>query len=116
MTQGPIVTGKPSRGDATPQGVYILKYKEKNTTLRGPKKEDRSYEWESPVTYWMPFNGGIGLHDASWRSSFGGTIYIYSGSHGCINLPGKKAAKIYEMIDKETPIVCVYNDGYKLHG
>ena len=29
VTQGPIVTGKPSRGDATPQGVYILKYKEK---------------------------------------------------------------------------------------
>ena len=64
----------------------------------------------------LPFNGGIGLHDASWRSSFGGKIYIYSGSHGCINLPGKKAAKIYEMINKETPIVCVYNNGYKLHG
>ena len=39
VTQGPIVTGKPSRGDATPQGVYILKYKEKDTTLRGTKKD-----------------------------------------------------------------------------
>ena len=44
----------------------------------------------------MPFNGGIGFHDASWRSKFGGTIYQYSGSHGCINLPVDKAKLLYE--------------------
>ena len=105
-----FVSGNMSKADCvTPPGVFGLTYKTRNAILRGAN-------YETPVNYWMPFNGGIGLHDASWRSSFGGTIYIYSGSHGCINLPGKKAAKIYEMIDKETPIVCVYNDGYKLHG
>ena len=98
-----------SRGWGTPGGVFGLTYKTRNAVLRGA-------DYATPVSYWMPFNGGIGLHDASWRSSFGGKIYIYSGSHGCINLPGKKAAKIYEMINKETPIVCVYNNGYKLHG
>ena len=108
VTQGPIVTGKPSRGDATPQGVYILKYKEKDTTLRGPKKEDGSYEWESPVTYWMPFNGNVGMHDATWRRAFGGTIYLTSGSHGCINLPLHMAASIYEYVSTGFPVVCYY--------
>lgn len=92
----------------TPGGIYLLTYKQKDRVLRGQQKEDGTYEYESPVSYWMPFNGGIGLHDASWRSSFGGSIYKYSGSHGCINLPYKKAQAIYAEIDKETPIICFY--------
>ena len=112
----PLVSGRMTRDRFTPPGVYFLTYKQKDRILRGRPNASGQPSYQSHVNYWMPFNGGIGLHDASWRSSFGGTIYIYSGSHGCINLPGKKAAKIYEMIDKETPIVCVYNDGYKLHG
>ena len=86
----------------------ILKYKEKDTTLRGPKKEDGSYEWESPVTYWMPFNGNVGMHDATWRRAFGGTIYLTSGSHGCINLPLHMAASIYEYVSTGFPVVCYY--------
>ena len=49
--------------------VYTLKYKEADAVLRGDKQEDGSYGYEQPVDFWMPFNGGIGLHDASWRSS-----------------------------------------------
>ena len=52
------------------------------------------------MKYWMPFNGGIGLHDASWRSKFGGEIYKNSGSHGCVNLPRSVAETIYNNIDK----------------
>lgn len=102
------VTGNPSEGNGTPQGVYSIAYKEMNTTLRGPKLADGTYEWESPVTYWMPFNGGIGLHDASWRSAFGGTIYQTGGSHGCVNLPPAIAGKVYENISAGTPVVCHY--------
>ena len=56
----------------------------------------------------MPFYGGVGIHDAdSWRgSSYGGTIYQTSGSHGCINTPTANAAVIYENIEIGTPIVC----------
>jgi len=54
----------------------------------------------------MPFNGGIGLHDADWRSKFGGTIYQTNGSHGCINLPPKVAAQVYENAYKGIPIIC----------
>ena len=53
----------------------------------------------------MPFNGGIGLHDASWRNSFGGDIYINNGSHGCINLPLEAAEKLYNIINSEMPII-----------
>ena len=52
----------------------------------------------------MPFNGNVGMHDASWRSEFGGWIYIIDGSHGCINLPTQKAAEIYEVVEKGEPI------------
>ena len=56
----------------------------------------------------MPFNGGIGLHDANWRGAFGGNIYTYSGSHGCVNLPNWAAAQMYENIEAGYPIICYY--------
>ena len=56
----------------------------------------------------MPFNNGIGMHDAKWRSSFGGTIYKTGGSHGCINLPPSVAKTIFDNISAGTPVIC-YN-------
>ena len=108
VISGPVVTGKPSAGDATPQGVYSIKYCQRNATLRGPKKEDGSYEWESPVSFWMPFNGGIGLHDAPWQSAFGGDRYLTYGSHGCVNLQYNVAETIYNNVQAGTPVVCHY--------
>ncbi|MDR3258869.1 MAG: L,D-transpeptidase [Fusobacteriaceae bacterium] len=104
----PCVSGAISLGRKTPGGIYTLYHKERNRVLRGRKKEDGTYEYESPVKYWMPFNGGIGLHDANWRSRFGGKIYVNAGSHGCINLPPKKAEEIYKVIEKDTPVVVFY--------
>lgn len=101
------VTGTATDPDrATPTGVFSLKYKQRDRVLRGrinPQTGKPSYE--SPVAYWMPFNGNIGLHDANWRSSFGGNIYLKSGSHGCINLPPKNAKTLYELITPGTVIV-----------
>ena len=57
------------------------------------------------MKYWMPFNGNIGLHDASWRDAFGGHIYYMKGSHGCINLPTQKAAEIYDQVEKGEAVV-----------
>lgn len=103
-----VVTGNPNRGNGTPQGVYTLAYKAPNQVLRGPKKEDGTYEWESPVSYWMPFNGGIGFHDANWQSAFGGSRYLTYGSHGCVNMPPQKAGELYNLIEAGTPVVCHY--------
>ena len=93
------VTGNESAGNATPDGIYPLAYKQENAVLRGPG-------YASPVSYWMPFNRGIGLHDASWRSTFGGAVYKTNGSHGCINLPKSMAAAIFEVAYQGMPVIC----------
>lgn len=103
------VTGCWAAGHNTPTGVYDIKSKGRNITLKsGGKKKDPGY-YESFVSYWMPFLGNnYGLHDASWRSNFGGDIYKYSGSHGCVNLPPAKAGELYHMISIGT-IVIIHN-------
>ena len=93
-----FVSGNPTRGHATPRGIYGLTYKTRDATLSGEG-------YDSKVKYWMPFNRNVGLHDAPWRKTFGGQIYKSNGSHGCINLPPANAAKIYENVDKNTPVI-----------
>ncbi len=101
IAEGPIVSGNISNGNGTPGGVYKLDYKERNATLKGEG-------YSTPVSFWMPFNGGIGIHDATWRGSFGGNIYVTGGSHGCVNAPYNLANIIFNNIDEGTPIVCYY--------
>ena len=93
-----FVSGNVSRGYNTPVGVYGITYKERNTTLRGAN-------YASKVSFWMPFNGNVGMHDASWRSSFGANIYLTNGSHGCVNLPSKKAEVIYGYVEQGEPVI-----------
>lgn len=101
IVEGNVVTGNVSNGTATPTGTYFIEYVEKNATLKGEG-------YSTPVDYWMPFNNGIGIHDATWRSSFGGNIYMTSGSHGCVNSPYALAQTIFNNIDAGTPVVCFY--------
>ena len=104
-----FVSGNMSYSDrATPTGIYSLYYKKSPDVLRGKALPGGGYEYETPVTYWMPFCGGVGFHDANWRSSFGGDIYLTNGSHGCINLPPSKAAELYNIIQTGVPIVMFY--------
>ena len=96
-----IVSGALWGGRKTPAGLYKVNYKARNVVLRGP-------DYAAPVRYWMPFNGGIGMHDANWRSSFGGGIYKSGGSHGCINMPSSSAKALYDIINKDCPVICYY--------
>ena len=93
-----FVSGNVSKNNATPTGAYGVTYTEKNATLRGEN-------YETPVTYWMPFAGNVGMHDAYWRSKFGGSIYKYAGSHGCINLPPEVAKVVFENVKKNYPVL-----------
>ena len=99
VTRGSVVTGNVERGWKTPNGTYVLNYKQKDAVLRGDN-------YASKVKYWMPFNGNIGLHDASWRGAFGGNVYKNDGTHGCVNLPSYLAKKIFDNIEEGTPIIC----------
>lgn len=92
-----VVTGGP--GNRTPKGHFRLRSKSRNITLRGNG-------YSSYVKYWMAFIGSeYGIHDASWRSKFGGTIYKKKGSHGCPNMPRKNAAKLYKMAPIGTRVI-----------
>lgn len=100
LVDTPVVTGCVANGTASPEGIFCLVGKSEDEVLRGEG-------YATPVEYWMPFYGGVGIHDAdSWRSSYGGDIYQYSGSHGCINTPTANAAIIYQNIEPGTPIIC----------
>lgn len=96
-----FVSGNEAKNWDTPEGAYGLYYKERNRTLRGEG-------YATPVSYWMPFNGGVGFHDAKWRGSFGGSRYKRNGSHGCVNLPYSAAKTLYENIEAGCPVL-VYN-------
>ena len=101
VVESDFVSGNLAKGWGTPAGSYPLAYKQKNAVLKGEN-------YRTPVNYWMPFNNGIGMHDAKWRSSFGGAIYKTGGSHGCINLPPSVAKTIFDNISAGTPVIC-YN-------
>lgn len=104
-----FVSGNMSYADRqTHSGIFTLYYKKSPDVLRGAQKPDGTYEYEANVQYWMPFDGGIGFHDASWRGAFGGDIYLTDGSHGCINMPPDSAAVLYDLIQYGVPIVCFY--------
>ena len=102
----PVVTGNTLAGHSTPRGTYTLNYKSRNIVLKG--REDNGDEYQSFVSYWMAFIGSsYGLHDATWRSNFGGDIYQTSGSHGCVNMPYESAKELYGLIDAGT-LVLIY--------
>lgn len=98
IISGEITTNDPET--TTNRGVFRLSYKQLKAVLRGA-------DYEEPVTYWMPFDGGIGFHDATWRddSEFGGETYMGNGSHGCVNMRLSSAAVLFDIIDKEIPII-----------
>ena len=107
VTEADIVSGKLSNGNGSPDGIYKIVYRQSPAVLKGE-------DYESNVTYFMPFAYNVGIHDAAWRSAFGGNIYINSGSHGCINVPYDCATAIYQNIEVGTPVVAYYREPVSL--
>ncbi len=105
-----FVSGNLLKEYGTPTGTYPVQYKENDATLVGE-------DYETPVKYWMPFNGNIGFHDAPWRDKFGKDIYLTKGSHGCINMPPAAAKKMFKDIKRGVAVV-VYElkgtEGYEI--
>lgn len=98
-----FVSGNVYLGRGTHPGAYFIKSKETERILRGPG-------YESFVHFWMPFHNGEGLHDATWRNSFGGHIYKGNGSHGCLNLPKDKAETFYNKLELGCPVLVFYSN------
>ena len=86
-----VTTGDLATNHSTPTGVFSITAKESNTTV---KEGDMG---EVAVGYWMEFKGSTyGIHDASWRSEFGGSIYKKNGTPGCIVCKKANMKKLYE--------------------
>lgn len=98
IAQGSVVTGDVSKGNSTVTGTFMLNYKQQGAILEGPG-------YSTYITYWMPFFGNTGIHEASWRDYFGGDIYKNYGSHGCVNVPTYLAKVIFDNIEEGTPII-----------
>jgi len=97
-----VVTGCPAKGNDTPKGsVWAIDAKKRNATLGTMD----TMGYSSPVDFWMPFTGNVGIHDAAWRNKFGGSIYKNNGSHGCVNTPHSAAEKIYNTVEIGTAVI-----------
>ena len=106
-----VVSGLNDNDHRTPAGAYFAYDKKTDTVLRGDKQDDGEWGYETPVKYWIRLTDtGIGLHDADWRYSFGGNIWRWNGSHGCINCPKWAMPEIYDIVYENMPIAVYYGD------
>lgn len=104
-----VVTGKPTDRTVTPTGVYSITEKLSPTVLIGEIQADGKPEYETDVDYWMRITqSGIGFHDADWQNTFGGDVYTWNGSHGCINMFKSDAQTLYSIIEVGVPVVIHY--------
>jgi lipoprotein-anchoring transpeptidase ErfK/SrfK len=99
----PVTTGK--NGFRTPAGSFSIKNKLTGVTLKAPQQfRDRGINYSLKVKYWLGLGGGYGLHDAYWRTTFGGADFSYNGSHGCINTPLEAIKKMYDLVEVGTSV------------
>jgi hypothetical protein len=111
ILESDIITGSTIEGGReTPTGVYYITNKATNVTLIGLPDENGNPLYTTPVTYWMPFiDNTVGLHDATWQSSFGGNLYQEGyGSHGCVNLPYDVAETLYSLVNVGDVVITHY--------
>lgn len=101
VVETPVVTGNPNKGNATPSGSVWAFDCHKSPATLGTLD---TMGYSSDVTYWMSFTGNVGIHDATWRSTFGGNIYTSNGSHGCVNTPYEAAKTIYNTVNVGYPV------------
>ena len=97
-----IVSGTETNSERrTPRGICQIVGHVKGKTL-GTYAVQGYEQW---VDFWMPFNYyGCGFHDLS-RGSYGGTVYMYNGSHGCLNMRWSEAQNLYNNIEDGLPVI-----------
>ncbi len=93
-----VVSGNIGLSYTTPQGIFAVNGKWRNARMVG----------DVIASYWMPFYKGYGIHDAYWRTLFGGSIYGQYGSHGCVNVSVPNAEKLFSMIEVGIPVILYY--------
>ena len=107
-----VTTGRP--GLETDKGNFKVYWKVSPWTMHSPWPKSSPYWYpDSKVTMVMWFNGGDGIHDASWRSVYGpGTEYPHYdptgedvGTHGCVNVPFSNMLWLWNWTPTGTPVI-----------
>ena len=95
-----VVTGKESdEHRRTPRGVFCLLNKKTDHTMSGNYGTQFCH-------YFMVFDWtGCAIHDAYWRDEFGGDVYLYDGSHGCVNTPPDAMRELFDMVYTGLPVI-----------
>lgn len=101
ITECDIISG--TNENPTPTGIYRMRFMFTNYTF------NRTY-FKNTVAYWMVFYGddvdsNIGLISCDFRNDFGGTTYLYNGTHGSIYVPMDSAKIIYTEIPNDIPVI-----------
>lgn len=98
-----VITGNATTGFNTPSGsVWAI----------DGKKADMDFKlFPVTVKYWLPFNGDVGIHDASWKTeeNYTKTEYLTNGSHGCINTPLDACEKVFNAMEIGYPVIVYYS-------
>ena len=107
-----VTTGRP--GLETDPGSFKVYWKVSPWTMHSPWPKGSVYWYpDSPVRMVMWFNGGAGIHDASWRSRYGpGTNGPHydptgedTGTHGCVNVPYTNMVWLWNWTPTGTPVI-----------
>jgi lipoprotein-anchoring transpeptidase ErfK/SrfK len=110
----PVTTGGPEL--PTDHGIFHIYMKVTPWVFHSPWPPGSPYYYPpTPITYWMPFDGGEGLHDAWWRSNFGpgsdlqptnlGDGNVILGTHGCVNMPMDAAQFVWNWAPIGTTVI-----------
>jgi lipoprotein-anchoring transpeptidase ErfK/SrfK len=106
-----VTTGRP--GLETDPGSFKVYWKVSPWTMHSPWPKGSAYWYpDSKVQMVMWFNGGDGIHDASWRSRYGpGTNGPHydptgedTGTHGCVNVPYSNMVWLWNWTPTGTPV------------
>lgn len=104
-----IVSGEPDGRHNTPIGEFNIQTKEYDIIMIGADEdEDGEPDYRTPCTYYMSFTSTEGFHDAYWRTYYGGDIYTWFGSHGCINLSYERAEALWNVVQIGDPVYIHY--------
>jgi lipoprotein-anchoring transpeptidase ErfK/SrfK len=107
-----ITTGRP--GLETDPGHFQVYWKVTPWTMHSPWPQGSAFWYpDTPVKTVMWFNGGAGIHDASWRYYYGpGTNFPHydpyganNGTHGCVNVPGGNMVWLWNWTPTGTPVI-----------
>lgn len=102
MLDSDVVTGLPTEERQTPTGLFYV---------RGAYRDYMMYyrDGAAKADYFLSVTpSGVGIHD-TYRQDYGGSIYTYAGSHGCINLPYAVAKDLFHRVSSldnfEIPVI-----------